>query len=82
MDLRRSRPGAVVPAQPPHPSLADFDAYGGRSGAGDGSEERSSVGLGGEDINRGGDKKDGWAKLFVPNYDGNRIYVFSMEPAR
>lgn len=24
---------------------------------------------------------DGWAKLFVPNYDGNKIYVFSMEPA-
>ena len=23
---------------------------------------------------------DGWAKLFVPNYDGNKIYVFSMEP--
>lgn len=21
----------------------------------------------------------GWAKLFVPNYDGNRIFVFSME---
>ncbi|CAN0182141.1 unnamed protein product [Ectocarpus sp. 6 AP-2014] len=24
---------------------------------------------------------EGWAKLFVPNYDGNKIYVFSMEPA-
>ncbi|CAN0146629.1 unnamed protein product, partial [Hapterophycus canaliculatus] len=23
---------------------------------------------------------DGWAKLFVPNYDGNKVYVFSMEP--
>ncbi|CAM9789899.1 unnamed protein product [Ascophyllum nodosum] len=22
----------------------------------------------------------GWAKLFVPNYDGNKVYVFSMEP--
>lgn len=24
---------------------------------------------------------DGWAKLFVPNYDGNKIYIFSMEPS-
>lgn len=29
----------------------------------------------------GGDGGDGWAKLFVPNYDGNKVYVFSMEPA-
>lgn len=28
-----------------------------------------------------GSRDDGWAKLFVPNYDGNRIYVFTLEPA-
>lgn len=26
------------------------------------------------------ERGDGWAKLFVPNYDGNKVYIFSMEP--
>ncbi|CAM9990560.1 unnamed protein product, partial [Choristocarpus tenellus] len=24
--------------------------------------------------------EEGWAKLFVPNYDGDRIYMFAMDP--
>lgn len=82
VDLRRSRPGAVEAAQLPRRLLANLDASRGRSSAGDRSEERSSVVLGDGSVNRGGAREGGWAKLFVPNYDGNRIYVFSMEPAR
>lgn len=28
---------------------------------------------------RGAARDQGWAKLFVPNYDGNRVFIFSME---
>lgn len=46
-------------------------------GVGDESVSVDEDGVSGDD-----DSSCGWAKLFVPNYDGNKVYIFSMEPAR
>lgn len=96
VDLRLSRPGAVQVAQMPRLLFGtNTHAYGGPSssgssnsgsgGAGERYEDRPSARLSNEGVNTGGtnrDREDGWAKIFVPNYDGNRIYVFSMGPGR
>lgn len=52
---------------------------GGDSRIADRSEDWSAVTS--DDDTGGSDGGGGWANIFVPNYDGNRIYVFSMEPA-
>ncbi|CAB1112476.1 unnamed protein product [Ectocarpus sp. CCAP 1310/34] len=63
------------PPSPPHPPVASPEVF--LEGAGRRRREEG-VRPSPQPQRRGA---DGWAKLFVPNYDGNKIYIFSMEPA-
>lgn len=71
-------PGLEPPRAPP-PTMAAAAAAAAASRSAP-SLPASLLSEEGEPRRRHRRSSDGWAKLFVPNYDGNKIYVFSMEP--
>lgn len=59
---------------PADPTVRDVEIPDGRCLA----SEKESDGVENEGIDGGA---SGWAKLYIPNYDGNKVYVFLMGPS-